>query len=121
MRGNLALVRKAQNRFRLMNRYLFDNCLPRIRIEVKEKSSKYDGTFVSFNPPETGKPYIILYKNIDDEILLHEMIHYLLYIGYLDEFFLSGQNLSSALRFRRKYGHTKEFWRIHQECLSRLI
>lgn len=115
MKNSPALVRKAQKRFRLMNKNFFDNCLPPIRIEVKSNSKNYNGTFVSFLPPADGKPYIILYKDVSDEVLLHEMVHYLLYISYMPAFKLSGQTIADAKRFTKKYQHTKEFWGILRE------
>ena len=112
MDKHLSLVRKAQKRFRLMNKTFFDSCLPPIKIQVKTNSNKFDGTFVSFLPPADAKPYIILYKDINDEILLHEMVHYLLYTSYLPAFQLSGQTMADAKKFTRKYQHTKEFWSV---------
>lgn len=121
MKKNLSLVRKAQKRFKLINKYGFDGCLPKIKIEVKSSSKDFDGTFISFNPPNDGKPYIILYKDISDQILLHEMVHYYLYIVYKPIFMLSGRTITDAKRFMSKYQHTKEFWRVQREVVARLI
>ncbi len=121
MKKNLALVRRAQKRFKLINEIGFDGCLPKIKIEIHTSSKDFDGTFVSFNPPSDGKPYIVLYKDISDEILLHEMTHYYLYILYLPSFKLSAQMPADAKRFMKKYQHTKEFWEVQREAMSKLI
>lgn len=121
MNKHLTLIRKAQKRFRIINKHLFDGCLPKIQIEVKASSKDFDGTFVSFTPPEDGKPYIILYKDLSDEILIHEMIHFYLYTIHLPGFMLSAKRPRDATIFRKKYAHTKEFWEIHKEIMAKLI
>lgn len=119
MNKNLSLVRKAQKRFQQFNQMGFDGCLPKIKIEVKTYSNDSDGYFLSFFPDT--KPQIVLYKNVDDKILLHEMVHYYLYTLYLPVFKLSGQTPADSKKFMRKYQHTKEFWDVLREVSHRLI
>lgn len=116
MPTKVALVRQAQKRFRLINKHVFDGKLPPIQIKFFKNSKKIDGTFVSFIPPAGSKPHIILYAEVSDEVLLHEMVHYYLYLQYLPAFKLSGQTPKNGRIFVRRYSHTKEFWKILRSC-----
>lgn len=78
--------------------------------------SQYDATFACVVPNYgRTKPYITFYGNVTDETLIHEMVHYYLYLKYLPEYLASKQRLTEDRIFIRRFGHTKEFWKIFNE------
>jgi len=77
-----------------------------------------EGTFVCFLPLIVGKPFIELSLDYTDKTLIHEMVHYFLYLQYLPHFLASPQKQGDANKFRKRFQHTREFWAVLREKMT---
>ena len=114
------------HRFRYFNKHLFAGKLPKIKIIDKKTSKDLEASFI-YTAYSTRDTYIVVYGPADDKIMIHEMVHYYLYMKYIykrvknrprkeKEFY---EFLKKINKIKGKVFHTKEFWKIYSQKVKR--